>query len=88
MAYCSKLIGFVWQDFKLISEMTAHDNIILPTKIHRKELDRAYLSDLLDILEISDKIHKFPKQLSGGEQQRSAIARALVLRPRLVLADD
>lgn len=85
---CSEKIGFVWQDFQLIDDMTARDNILLPAFIHKKDYDVAYYEDLVDTLGISNRLKHYPDQLSGGEKQRVALARSLLLKPGVVLADE
>lgn len=85
---CSEKIGFVWQDFQLIDDMTARDNILLPAFIHKKDYDVAYYEDLVETLGISNRLEHFPDQLSGGEKQRVALARSLLLKPGVVLADE
>lgn len=86
--YCSNKVGFVWQDFQLIDEMNARDNILCPAYIQKLKIDSQYLEKLIEILGISKRLNHYPDQLSGGEQQRVAIARAMLLKPQIVLADE
>ncbi len=81
-------IGFVFQDFRLIPEMTAKQNILLPLMLDNKKADRIYFDELCKRLAISDRLHHLPSQLSGGQKQRVAIARALITNPSLILCDE
>ena len=81
-------IGFVFQAYNLIPEMTAYQNIILPLKLAHKKIDKKYLSDICNKLSISDRLSHLPSELSGGQQQRVAIARALVSEAPIILADE
>lgn len=81
-------IGFVWQDYKLIREYTIKDNIIIPCYLADKKCDELLFNNLVNLLDISDILDKRPSRCSGGQQQRAAIARAFILRPEIVLADE
>lgn len=88
--YRGKKIGYLFQSFELLDNLTGRDNILLPLSLHgvpAKE-SRERLQSLSDYLEITDALDKFPAQMSGGQQQRIAAARALILRPDIVLADE
>ena len=81
-------VGFVYQNFNLIPELTAEDNILLPLIIAKEECDKAYLQELAEALDIEKEMKRLPTQLSGGQQQRVAIARALIHQPRMLLCDE
>lgn len=81
-------IGFIFQSYNLLPSLTVRENIVLPVLADGKDVDSKELEQLLDVLEIGDKQHRYPLNLSGGEQQRVAIARALLQKPSLILADE
>ena len=81
-------IGVVYQFFNLIPNINVRKNILLPLLLDNKKADEEYLKEILSILGIERKLDRYPKQLSGGEQQRVAIARSLVTRPAIILADE
>lgn len=81
-------IGFVFQSFNLIPELTVEQNILFPVLLDYQTPDRAYLEELLEVLGLTGRRHHLPGQLSGGQQQRAAIGRALITRPALILADE
>ena len=89
-AYRRGKIGFIFQSFNLIEELTVEENVALPLTylgVKGKERRRR-VSEVVERMGISHRLHHYPAQLSGGQQQRAAIARALVYRPGLILADE
>ena len=81
-------IGYVYQNYSLIPEYTAYENIALPVVLDNQDVDEEEINDLLDALQVEHCRDKFPEQMSGGEQQRVAIARALINRPSILLCDE
>lgn len=81
-------IGFIFQAFNLIPELTVEQNMIFPVLLDYQKPDRAYLEELLGALNLKERRNHLPSQLSGGQQQRVAIGRALLTRPALILADE
>lgn len=81
-------IGFVFQFFELVPELTAKENILLPLMLDNVKEDKAYFTQLAQTLGISDRLSHYPSQLSGGQQQRVAIARALINKPKVLLCDE
>ncbi|CDA77371.1 ABC transporter ATP-binding protein [Negativibacillus massiliensis] len=81
-------IGFVFQSFNLIPELTVEQNIIFPVLLDYQKPNQKYLEELLNVLNLTERRKHLPSQLSGGQQQRVAIGRALMTRPSLILADE
>jgi len=81
-------IGFVFQSFNLVPTLTAEENITLPADLAGKRVDRAWFDYLVDQLGIGDRLSHRPSEMSGGQQQRAACARALISRPDLIFADE
>ncbi len=88
--YRGKKIGYLFQNFELLDNLTGRENILLPVSIHKTQEDigKKRLEVLAEYLEIVDVMDKFPAQMSGGEKQRVAAARALILEPEILLADE
>lgn len=85
----NKQVGFIFQFHYLLPELTAMENVLLPARnLNLSEEKTEYATQLLSNLGLSNHMHKFPGQLSGGEQQRVAIARALILNPKYIFADE
>jgi putative ABC transport system ATP-binding protein len=83
-------LGYVFQEYALIMELTAHENVFLPgMMLGDKTVDfRKRSQELLEVVELGERIHHYPHELSGGEQQRVAIARALINNPKVIFADE
>ena len=81
-------IGFVYQDYSLLPEFTAYENIILPIRLDGKKPENEDIEELMQVLGILSCKDKFPGEMSGGEQQRVAIARAIAIHPAVILADE
>lgn len=81
-------IGFIFQGFNLIPELTVEQNIIFPVLLDYKKPDRKYLDEILNILGLQERRNHLPSELSGGQQQRVAIGRALITKPSIILADE
>ncbi len=81
-------IGFVFQAFNLVSSLNVWENIVLPIGLDGKDVDDAFVNDILNTLGLEQKIENLPSTLSGGQQQRVAIARAIASKPDIILADE
>ncbi len=88
--YRGKKVGYLFQNFELLDNLTGRENILLPTSLHGVAENRSSqrLKQLADYLEISDVLDKFPSKMSGGQRQRVAAARALILHPQMILAHE
>lgn len=81
-------IGFIFQSFQLVPELTVEQNILFPLLLDSRRPDPAAVEEILGLLGLTERRRHLPHQLSGGQQQRTAIGRALITRPSLILADE
>ena len=81
-------VGFVFQFYNLMPELTAYQNILLPMQLDNRKVDKAYLDEVISLLGLEDRLSHYAGELSGGQQQRVAIARALITQPAVLLADE
>ena len=81
-------LGFVFQSFQLLANLTALENVMLPLELHGRSDARALATDMLGRVGLGERLRHYPKVLSGGEQQRVALARAFVVKPAVLLADE
>lgn len=90
LPFLRRNIGTVFQDFKLFSQKTVFENVAYALEVYGKtdEEIRDEVPQILDLVRLGDKMHKYPKQLSGGEQQRVSMARALIRDPKIIIADE
>jgi putative ABC transport system ATP-binding protein len=83
-----RTVGFVFQSFQLLPSLTALENVMLPLELGNDAAAESRAKDMLVHVGLGERLHHYPKHLSGGEQQRVALARAFVVRPKLLLADE
>ena len=81
-------IGFVFQNYNLVPVLNAYENIVLPVQLDGKKVDERLMAKIVELLGLSDKLENLPNTLSGGQQQRVSIARALLAKPEIILADE
>ena len=86
--YRRRKVGFIFQQYNLIPDLNVYDNILFPVELDGRQIDKNFIRELMEVLNISDKKEMLPSMLSGGEQQRVAIARALGAKPSIILADE
>ncbi len=84
----NQYVGFVFQNFQLLSTLTALENVMVPLELRGERNVGPKAKDLLDRVGLSDRLHHYPSQLSGGEQQRVAMARAFIADPKILFADE
>lgn len=81
-------MGFVFQQYNLLEEYNVLTNICMPLKLDGQKPDSQFLNEITELLGLTDKLKKYPGELSGGEQQRVAIARSILAKPQLIFADE
>lgn len=81
-------IGFVFQQYNLVPVLDVYENIVLPLRLDGMPVDEAYIDHIAEVLKLKEKLYEMPEMLSGGQQQRAAIARALSIKPAIILADE
>lgn len=81
-------IGFVFQNYNLVPMLNVYENIVLPAELDGNKVDKEFLNDIVSMLGLSERMENMPNELSGGQQQRVSIARALITKPDIILADE
>lgn len=87
LRHFKKKVGMIFQHFNLLGNKTVAENILLPLELHDYK-DPLDIDSILDFVDLTDKKHRYPKELSGGEKQRVGIARGLIIRPQILLCDE
>ena len=80
--------GFVFQSYNLVPDLNVYENVVLPIELDGRRIDKPFVDEILDLLQLDGKREALPGTLSGGQQQRTAIARAIAAKPAIILADE
>ena len=81
-------VGFIFQAYNLVPTLSAEENILLPSSLGKRSIDRAWFDQVVQTVGLADRLHHRPSELSGGQQQRVAVARALASKPSIIFADE
>ena len=81
-------IGFVFQSYNLVPDLNVYENVVLPIELDGKRIDKEFVNEILELLQLDKKLESMPNMLSGGQQQRVAIARAIAATPQILLCDE
>ena len=81
-------IGFVFQSYNLVPDLNVYENVVLPIELDGKRIDKEFVNEILELLQLDKKLESMPNMLSGGQQQRVAIARAIAAKPQILLCDE
>ena len=81
-------VGFVFQSYNLVPDLNVYENVVLPIELDGKHIDREFVDEILELLQLDEKREALPNTLSGGQQQRVAIARSIASKPSIILADE